>query len=192
MSAAGAVLVLEGLEPAGWVVEVLPGLVSIPVVQGALVVTMLGLVAVMAVRWTVGVVAAAAVITVLGGWLVLAPVFTRFDGPWVVALGALLVMAAATAAVSGSERPSSPFRRSRYGRCVLRRVPSRRLHRDDLRNGGSDLRRRRAWSGRRTPVAYGWGAGRVRRLCRRADAAAPARRRPATSESDGDLLTHAQ
>ena len=91
--------------PAGWIVEVLPGLVSIPVVQGALVVAMLGLVAVMAVRWTVGVVAAAAVITVLGGWLVLAPVFTRFDGPWVVALGAVLVMAAATAAVSGSEDP---------------------------------------------------------------------------------------
>jgi hypothetical protein len=105
MSAAGAVLVLEGLEPAGWVVEVLPGLVSIPVVQGALVAAMLGLVAVMAVRWTVVVVAAVAVIAVVGGWLVLAPVFTRFDGPWVVALGAVLVMAAATAAVSGSEDP---------------------------------------------------------------------------------------
>jgi hypothetical protein len=43
---------LEWLEPAGWVVEVLPGLVSISVVQGALFTAMLGLVAVMAVRWT--------------------------------------------------------------------------------------------------------------------------------------------
>jgi hypothetical protein len=105
LMAAGAVAVMETLKPAGWIVEVLTGLVSIPVVQGALVVAMLGLVAVMAVRWTVGVVAAAAVITVLGGWLVLAPVFTLFDGPWVVALGAVLVMAAATAAISGSEDP---------------------------------------------------------------------------------------
>ena len=105
MTAAGAVLALEALEPAGWIVEVLPGLVSIPVVQGALVVAMLGLIAVMAVRWTVGVMAAAAVIAVVGGWLVLAPVYTLFNGPWVLALGAVPVMAAATAAVSGSEAP---------------------------------------------------------------------------------------
>ena len=105
MTAAGAVLALEGLEPAGWIVEVLPGLVSIAVVQGALVASMLGLIAVMAVRWTVGVMAASAVIAVVGGWLVLAPVFTLFDGPRVVALGAVLVMAAATVAVSGSEDP---------------------------------------------------------------------------------------
>ncbi len=110
MTAAGAVLALESLEPAGWIVEALPGLVSISLVQGALIASMLGLVAVMAVRWTVVVMAAAAVIAVVGGWLVLAPVFTLFNGPWwVVALGAVLVMAAATAAVSGSASPPPPL-----------------------------------------------------------------------------------
>jgi hypothetical protein len=106
MSAAGAVLVLENFEPAGWVVEVLPGLVSISVVQGALVAAMLGLVAVMTVRWTVVVVAAAAVIAVFGGWLVLAPVTVGGGGSWILlALGAVLVSVAAAAAVSGSEDP---------------------------------------------------------------------------------------
>jgi hypothetical protein len=107
MSAAGAVLALEWLEPAGWVVEVLPGLVSISVVQGALVAAMLGLIAVMTVRWTVVVVAAVAVIAVFGGWLVLTPVLYSGDEDWrrVFAAGALLVSAAAAAAVSGSEDP---------------------------------------------------------------------------------------
>ena len=107
MSAAGAALVLEGLEPAGWIVEVLPGLVSISVVQGALVASMLGLVAVMAVRWTVVVVAAVAVIAVFGGWLVLTSVLYDHDedGRRLLAAGALLVSAAAAAAVSGSEDP---------------------------------------------------------------------------------------
>jgi hypothetical protein len=97
MSAAGAVLALEWLEPAGWVVEVLPGLVSISVVQGALVAAMLGLIAVMTVRWTVVVVAAVAVIAVFGGWLVLTPVLYSGDEDWrrVFAAGALLVSAAA-------------------------------------------------------------------------------------------------
>jgi hypothetical protein len=107
MMAAGAVLALESLEPAGWIVEVLPGLVSISVVQGALVAAMLGLVAVMTVRWTVVVVAAAAVIAVFGGWLVLAPVTVGGGGgSWILlALGAVLVSVAAAAAVSGSEDP---------------------------------------------------------------------------------------
>lgn len=107
LMAAGAVLVLEGLEPAGWIVEVLPGLVSISVVQGALFVAMLGLIAVMAVRWTVIVVAAAAVVAGVGGWLVLAPpTSARVDGPTVVVLGVVLVIAAAAAA--GSDGPSRP------------------------------------------------------------------------------------
>ena len=107
MTAAGAVLVLEGFEPAGWIVEVLPGLVSIPVVQGALFVAMLGLIAVMTVRWTFVVVAAAAVMAVFGGWLVLTPVLYSGDedGRRVLAAGALLVSATAAAAVSGSEEP---------------------------------------------------------------------------------------
>ena len=112
LMAAGAVAVVETLKPPGWVVEMLPGLVSIPVVQGALIVAMLGLIAVMAVRWTVVVVAAAAVIAALGGWLVLASVSTRGDVPGVIASAAVLVTAAAAAAVSGSDdyRPG-PFTR---------------------------------------------------------------------------------
>ena len=112
LMAAGAVLVLDGLEPAGWIVEVLPGLVAISVVQGALIAAMLGLVAVMAVRWSVAVLAAAAVIAVVGGWVVLAPVSTRSDGPGIVALGVVLVTAAATAAVGVSDDPPArPLRR---------------------------------------------------------------------------------
>jgi hypothetical protein len=72
---------------------------------------MLGLIAVMAIRWTVVVVAAAAVITVLGGWLVLAPMSNRGDGPGIVTSGAVLVTAAAAAAaaaaapISGGDDP---------------------------------------------------------------------------------------
>jgi hypothetical protein len=109
MTAAGAVLALEMLEPAGWIVEALPGLISIMVVQGALIVAMLSLIAVMAVRWTVVVLTAAAVIAVVGGWLVLAPV-TVGGGSWIlVALGAVLVTASAA---SGSENlsPRPPTR----------------------------------------------------------------------------------
>ena len=109
LTAAGAVLVLEGLEPANWIVEVLPGLVSMSVVQGALIVAMVGLVAIMAPRLTAAVVGAAVVIALVGGWLVLAPVSTYgsdssiySDGSLLPAgLGAVLVTAAATAAVSG-------------------------------------------------------------------------------------------
>ena len=112
LMAAGAVLVLEGLEPPGWIVEVLPGLVSISVVQGALVAAMLGLVAVMAVRWTMAVLVAAAVIAVVGGWQVIAPVSTRSDLPGVVALGVVLVTAVAAAAVGASDDPPArPLRR---------------------------------------------------------------------------------
>jgi hypothetical protein len=50
MTAAGAVLTLDGREPAGWIVEAVPGLVSITVVQGALIAAMLALIAVMAIR----------------------------------------------------------------------------------------------------------------------------------------------
>ncbi len=113
LMAAGAVLVLDGLKPAGWIVEVLPGLVSISLVQGALVVAMVGLVAVMTVRWTVAAVAAGAVIAGVGGWLVLAQSNSvSGDGFSVLALGVVLVTAAATATASVSEdRPRRPLRR---------------------------------------------------------------------------------
>jgi hypothetical protein len=74
---------------------------------------MLGVVAVMADRCTASVVAAWLIVASVGGWLVLGSTSTSGDGSAVlVALTAVLVMAAATAAVNGGEaaraRPTTP------------------------------------------------------------------------------------